>query len=53
MPRPSSFQHGIVTVRLRLSANPVVGKSPLFYRQPELETSRETRTYDIFHIYPE
>lgn len=31
------------TVRFRLSPKPVVGKSTLFHRQPELETSTETK----------
>lgn len=53
MPRPPPFQHRIVTVRFRFSPNPAVGKSALFYSQPELETNGETRTYDIFHLYPE
>jgi len=41
--RPSPYYPQLEQRRFRLSSNPVVGKSTLFYRQPELETSTENK----------
>lgn len=44
---PPSIQHWIVTARFRLSPNPAVGRSALFYHQPEVQ-----RNSNSWHLPP-